>query len=323
MDPVRVLEPVRALRRATLERYEGPKELAAAVRAAAAAVDRSLRMMLRADTGAPDELRMAALSPSELSLDRVLAVLRERERISLELAGRVHELRQAEERAAAGSAAAADADLALRVLDKLEEDVHAVLDQPVRDAAHHAVEEGPLEPTRPVPPARKAGGRGIGLLLGVLALAALVVAVLVVLLGRGPDMGDAIAAFERGERVQASVLFQRVLEDEPRNETALLYLARIERRAGRHAEAAEYLQRAAAEAPEDPDVRRELGHLFMELGRPASAADQYQRAVELDPDGTIGWIGLVRALRAAGDTTGAAAALRRAPEEARSVLRGG
>lgn len=323
MDSGRLLEPVRALGRSALVQYEGREELAAAVRDAAAAVERSLRLMLRADTGAPDELRMAALSSSDLSFDRVLGSLREREWISLTLAGRAHELAQAGARAATGEPQAADADLALAVLDELEAELHELSDRTVREAAHHTVEEGPLEPTRAVPPPPGGERRRLAFLAAVLLLGAGIVVVLALVLGGGADLEDGIAAFERGEQVQAGVIMRAVLEEEPENVTALLYLARIERRAGRHTEAAEYLQRAAGEAPADADVRRELGHLFMELGRPTAAAEHYARAVEIEPGGTLGWIGWIRALRAAGDTARAEGVLRRAPEEARSALQGG
>jgi len=49
------------------------------------------------------------------------------------------------------------------------------------------------------------------------------------------------------------------------------------------------------------DVLREVGHLFMALGRPVPAAARYERAVQLQPDEKMNWLGLIRALRAAGD----------------------
>ncbi|HUH12304.1 MAG TPA: tetratricopeptide repeat protein [Longimicrobiales bacterium] len=320
IDPKVALEPLEAARPERLERYGSRDELARTLVDVDAGVERTLRLLLRADTGAPDELRVSALSASELPRERLLASLRERDRISLRLAGEVHELGRAAERAGSGEARAADADLGLRVAALLRDELHAASERGVRGAAHHAVEEGPLEPTSavPPPPSRRASRWRVAAGIGVVGL---VVLAAVLLLGGGEsDLEAGIAAFDRGERVQAAVLLERWLEDHPDDPTGLLYMARVERRAGRLGEAAELLERAATAAPSDADVRRELGHLFMELERPAPAARQYERAVELAPEVTLGWVGWVRALRAAGDSARALDVLRRAPDEARAVL---
>ena len=323
IDPEVTLKPIEAARPERLHRYATREELASALVDVDAAVERTLRLMLRADTRAPDELRVSALSSSELPRERLLAALRERDRLSLRMAGEIHELGRAAERAAAGDARAADADLASAVVASLRDEVHLASERGVRGAAHHAVEEGGLDATSAVPPVRtrkSRGGRLAGPLAAVALLAVVVLVPLLLLQGGESDLEAGIAAFERGERVQAAVRLERWLSEHPEDATALLYLARVERRAGNHEQAAGLLERAATAAPDDGDVRRELGHLLMELGRPEGAAGQYERAVELAPDVTLGWVGWVRALRAAGDSARASDVLRRAPDEARAVL---
>src|SRR5690606_10622342 len=201
IDPSRVLQPLDdaedAIRQ--LRDYHTPAQLASAVRAVWHAVERALRLLLRSDQGAPDALRLAALSPPDLPLDRLIHGLRDRGLVSIELAGLTHQLEQAAGRAAAGDSRAADADVALRAAALLRAEVHSRGEEPVRSAAHHAVEEGPLEePASPVPPPR----RGRGLLVGIaVAVATLVIVFFIV--GRLADgtaetMDRAIADFRAG-----------------------------------------------------------------------------------------------------------------------------
>jgi thioredoxin-like negative regulator of GroEL len=57
----------------------------------------------------------------------------------------------------------------------------------------------------------------------------------------------------------------------------------------------------------------------MDLGRPTAAAQQFDRARELAPENALNWIGLIRALRAAGDPQ-AEVWLERSPAEVRAAL---
>jgi tetratricopeptide (TPR) repeat protein len=325
IDPPRVLQPLDEAEDAIriLRDYETPDQLADAVRVVEGAVERTLRLLLRSDAGAPDALRLAALSPSDLPFEEVVNALRQRSLISLELAGLVHELRQAAGRAAAHQPRAADADVAQRVVSRLRTEIHALGEQPVRSAAHHAVEERAVgEVASPVPPPPR---RGRGLLVGIaVAVAALVLVFLVV--GRLADgtaeaMDRAIADFRAGRLDSAEAGFRAVIERDPENVSALLYLGRIHRRQGRYEPAAERLREAVRIAPDDADVRRELGHLFADLRRPDQAIEQYRRAVELDPEASANWLALIRALRAAGSPE-ADEWLRRAPPEVQAALGG-
>lgn len=124
----RVLRPLEEAEPAIeqLDTYESPAVLTEALRATWHAVDRTLRTLLRSDASAPDRIRLTALSQDLMSADAVMLELRRREFVSLGLAGRVHELRQALERAESGSVRAADADNAREVVRCLIEEVHGV-----------------------------------------------------------------------------------------------------------------------------------------------------------------------------------------------------
>jgi predicted Zn-dependent protease len=137
--------------------------------------------------------------------------------------------------------------------------------------------------------------------------------------GTGAVEREAIAAFRAERYGVAEQGFSTVLEQEPGNVTAMLYLGRIYRVQGRMDEAAAVLSEASARAPRDPDAARELGHLFMDLRRPESAVPRFREAVELDPADNANWIALIQALRAAGDPS-VDEWLQRAPAEVRAAL---
>ncbi|MBI4543801.1 MAG: tetratricopeptide repeat protein [Gemmatimonadetes bacterium] len=319
-DPVRVLQPLDAAEAAIrkLTDYEAADELARALQATWAAVQRALRLLLRSDPATPDELRLTALSIEDLPPARLLEVLRQRDLISLELAGQLHELQQAAQRAEGGAQRAADADLARRVAERVRAEVHMLAERPVREAARHAVASRMIEETAHAVPPPGAGRRFVFLAASV-ALLILVVLAIVVLVALDRQTDKAIAAFRAGRLETAETRFREVLEDEPENVTALLYLGRVYRRQQRHHEAAEVLQQAARLNSGDADVYRELGHLFLALGQLRPAAKQYRHALDLDPEEQLNWIALVRALRALGDPA-AERLLRAAPPEVRAAL---
>lgn len=326
IEPERILQPLDGAdpQIERLTSYRSPADLTDALRAVAAAVDQSLRRLLRADAAAPDDHRLGALDPAAFPHGRVVESLRSRERVSLELAGMVHELTQVARRAEAAEPRASDADLALRTVARLRTEVEDLNDRAIRAVAHHAIEERRVaEPVHAVEPVvgRRFGGRAFALVATVVAV--LVVLALAWVLTRSLDneMDEAVAAFRGGRLGVAEEGFEQVLRDAPDNVTALLYLGRIYRRQGRFEEAAEALRRAEAAEPDDADIHRELGLLFRSLERPDLAAKEFQRAVELEPDESRNWIWLVRALRDAGDPT-ADEWLRRAPDEARAALGG-
>jgi tetratricopeptide (TPR) repeat protein len=331
IDPVRILQPLDAATNGLekLVDYTTPAELAATLQTAWDALDRSLRLWVRADAELPDSLRMAALSPVELPTDRLIDTLRQRKHISLEMAGMSHELARAAARSAQGDVRAGDADLARNTLRRLRSEVHAASEAPVRDAAHSAVETGMLEEAaQAVRPPHPRRSRKFWLIA-----AGALVALLALMLWIAPGGGDGIRflsgrnsleegvkAFNAGRLGVAEQEFREVLSRNPDNVSALLYLGRVLRREGRRPEAAEALRRAAIHQPNDPDVRRELGNLLMDLRQPGAAAEQYRLAVNADPEEKLNWMGLVRALREAGSLQAAEQMLKRAPPEVQAAL---
>lgn len=311
IDPDRVLRPLReeAAAIARLTTYRTPEELTASLVASWNAIEKCLRLLVRSDEAASDDVRMSALSPQELPVDALVAALRRTDRISLPLAGRLHELEQSVRRVTEGSPARpTDADTAADVIERLSAEVRHESTVP-EVIPPHAAEPAPE------------GGRNAMVFVALLLVAAAAAAWLL-LADHRPAMAPAIEAFEAGALAEAASGFHAVVADDSTNVTALLYLGRIYRRERRYEDAASVLEKAAAVEPEDTHVRRELGWLFLDLGSPRSAADQFERARALEPEEPANWIGLIRALRAAGDPS-AEARLREAPAEVRAVLAGG
>jgi Flp pilus assembly protein TadD len=331
----RVLRPLREAEPAIdqLDTYESPAVLTEALRATWHAVDRTLRTLLRSDASAPDDIRLTAMSPEQMTADAVMLELRRRDFITLGLAGRVHELRQALERAESGGVRAADADNAREVVRRVTEEVHGVArragdaaeteeraavsqrNRPVASIAGEQEEPRDVQRWWTIAQARPLPAAGVAALVLAIAVAA------VLFLSSSSELQKGIAAFGDDRTAAAEQHFRAALQDDAESNTARLYLARILRRESRHEEAAQLLQAAAAQDATDPAVRRELGYLFLDLGRPESAADQFRRAVEIDADDPLNWAGIVHALRTSGDSTAAEDWLRRAPARTREMIR--
>ena len=315
LDPVAADAPsIRALRE-----YNSPGALADALREASAAVEHSLRLLLRSDRGAGEADRMRAMSPQELPFHELVERLRARGLISIELAGTVHELRRAIEGGRAVTAPTPDdADRALAVVALLRSEVRALDDSSVREAAHHTVASHLFEEeTSAVPgPSVERRWKPLGIAIAVLALVA---AGFMLLRGTADPLEDGIEAFRRGDLTEAAARFREAVQEDEEDPTPRLYLGRIYRRLDRHAEAGDQLERAVRLAPRDADIRRELGYLFTELRSYPAAVRQFEQAVELEPAEDANWLGLVRAQRLAGDGR-AEDTLARAPAAVRAVL---
>lgn len=320
MDREGLLAPLTAAAAALAEpdNHEDPAEMERVILLAWRAVDRSLRLRLRTDPRAGDDVRMSALSP-DLSTMRVIEELRRLDAIPLELAGVLSELQRAARRLVDAPPRAADVGIARRAVQRLRAELEAQripVDAPAAVLA--MVDAPPPDPTTSVV-AAPANAPSRRLVLG--AAVALLMIALALLVGRGMErpFDEAVRAFSENRYEAAEPMFRQILADAPEHTTAMLYLARVYRREGRVQEAAELLRSAVRVDGRDPDVRRELGHLFLQLGRPAPAAEQYQLAVELDPDQTMNWIGLIHSLRQDGDPRGETL-LRDAPAEVRAAL---
>lgn len=356
----RVLRPLREAEPAIdrLDTYESPAVLMEALRATWHAVDRTLRTLLRSDGTAPDSIRLTAMSPEQMPSDVVIAELRRREFITIGLAGRMHELGQALERAERGDVRAADADNARDVVRCVTDEVNRLARRtraaPPSSGAQSASAAGPstsgevlsvsdddeepawMTSSTSAPTAahvkealRDTGGfrggflpgsRSLWMAAGAAVLLAIAVAA-VFLLGGASEMEKGVAAFRDDRDGVAEQHFRAALEEDEGNNTARLYLARILRGQGRNEEAADVLRTAATVDSQDAAVRRELGYLFLDLDVAKPAVQQFRRAVEIDPAEPLNWVGLYEALVRDGDAAGAAETLRRAPEEARSMVR--
>lgn len=325
IDPDRVLRPLREAEPAIeqLEMYDSPAALTDALRATSDAVERTLRALLRSDPAIPDAVRLTALSPESMTLDAVLTELRRRDLVSLGLAGRVHELRQAVERAERGEVRAADADNAEDVVQCVREEVERLGRRAAtaRYAAPAVLTDddvGPdLEEIRPrrAPPIRRP--------LYVVAAAALILGgaiAAVLLFGGNSDMEKGVEAFRDDRKGVAEQHFRAALQRDEENNTARLYLARILREQGRTDEALRILRAAVTTDARDDAVLRELGYLLLQENRPALAAEQFRSAVELNADEPLNWVGAVESMRLAGEAR-AEDWLQRAPVEARDMIR--
>ena len=306
-----------------------PEALRQHILRAANVVDRSLRRLLRDDEAADLQLRLQALAPDELRSDAVLAELRRNDRLPVETAAAVHELFEIRRRLEVEPVPlAGDRDRALRAADSLA----LALSRPISAAAASRPAPPPqsalpddevAEPLATAPPRRR-GLAAVPLWAGIGAVAALLtVLALVFWSRRGPDhMAQGIALFESGEYTEAAHHFWRYAEANERDATPHLYLASIHRRMNRPELAAESIREAQRLAPGDAAVHRELGFLLLETGQPEVAVDRFRRSLEIDETSSAGWLGLVRALRAAGRDEEAAQAITEAPAEVRALLGG-
>ncbi len=318
IDKARVLRPLDEVQSALdkLDNYENQTELATAVETTWQAVDRTLRNLLRADPGAPDDVRLGALSPADVPLDRLVGALRQRNLISLQLAGMIHELDQSARRLKQGQVRPSDGDHARSVVDVLRAEISASNDRPVQAATHSAIESGLMDLPKhsvPTPATRKRRYSLAAIAAGVLVL---VVALFMVFM-RDSDLDKGIAAFEAQNWAEAEQNLKAAADKQ--DPTAQLYLARVYRATNQYQRAASVLRTAVAQHPEDDDIQRELGKLFLDLKQPASAVRYFHKAQELQKDDQANWIWLVRGMRAAGDPN-AEQVLQQAPPDVRAAL---
>ncbi|MEX0891192.1 MAG: tetratricopeptide repeat protein [Gemmatimonadota bacterium] len=345
----RVLQPLHEAEAAVdaLESYGTPDELAAALRNVRSAAERTLRLLLRESRRAPDAARLRALAP-EYPVAEVITALRRGELISLELAGKLHALLAGAGRAARGDVRAADGDAAADAVVRLRAEAAAAMaggdadpqagspppvtpgeGDPAEDAAVAGRSAAGAAAGQPAGggAARRANRAGVlsGGRLRWLAVALMLLAAVFfgaqLFRGANGAMEEGVEAFREERFGVAEQAFRAAVADDRENVTAWLYLGRIVRVQGRHDDAADALGEAAALAPGDAAVQRELGYLFLDLDQPRRAAERFDRARELDPDNIAGWVGFIRALRAADDPA-ADVWLGRAPAEVKAALGG-
>ena len=327
-DPENTLKPLRAVEGDVIALRTGQAGAAAVVRIARAA-EMVLRRMLRDDPTAQVELRLRALSPDDVSTGELLAELRRRDRLPMELAATFHELAAAANRLATegGDAAPRDVEVAVAAADGLERHVlsnpyEARLEDPVL-----ALPDETLIPPAPghpdavhaVPTSRRTPPWPL-VAAGAAVLAAILLGIFL-LRGRGPDaLSQGEAAFSRGDTATAFRLFMDAAREKPKAPEPHYYMAQIYRTRGRPQEAARELREGLTLAPDDPRLNTELGYLMLDQGRAPQAAERFRSAILLDSTSARAWAGLVSSLRRAGRPDQAEKVLARAPVEVRSLI---
>lgn len=297
----------------------------------AAAVEMSLRRLLRDFPAAALQVRLRALAPDELRADEVLAELRQHDQISIELAAAVHDLLEVRHRLREGAPLAPqDATLAYHVADRLEHEANRARSAPVTpppapsaeldEAEATVLNQAPRRRSRRL--ASTAGDPGNVRLAvaGVLVLILVALGVWWAVPRGGGELQEGITRFRMGEYEEAADHFARHAASNPRDATARLYLARIHRRMARPNLAVAQLDTALQLAPQDADVQAELGFLLIDTGHPAEAVERFRSALRIDGDSEAAWVGLVTALRRDGRPDAAERVLERAPAAVRSRM---
>ncbi|HEX6926029.1 MAG TPA: tetratricopeptide repeat protein [Longimicrobiaceae bacterium] len=328
-DQESALRPLRNVASTTAALRSGElteEESRAAVIQVAAAVEMSLRRLLRDYPGAALQVRLRALAPDELRADEVLAELRQHDQISIELAAAVHDLLEVRQRLRGGAPLSPqDATLAYQVADRLEQEAnrpHPPVPAPSPTVDEFEEEASVLAASPPRRRRRMASTPP----KGQLALAGVVIVLLVALgvwwaaPGDSSELEEGITLFRMGAYEDAASHFWRFAQENPEDPTPRLYLARIHRRLERPDLAAAQLDTALELAPEDPDVFVELGFLLIDTGHPAEAVGRFRSALSLDPDSETAWIGLVTALREDGRPDAAERVVQTAPPALRPRL---
>lgn len=325
-DPESTLRPLRQ-RASDVDALRAGAPAAALVVRVARAAESTLRRMLRDDPTAPVELRLRALSDDDLSTPDLLAELRRRNRLPMELAAAFHDLDLACERISGGAdPGPRDAQLAVHVADGLQAHIlsfpaEGLLDDPaMADPDEPVLVADDEERVHPVPASRRRRVSWEALLaLGVLA----VLLVLAIRMRGGDDDGlrRGEAALAAGRLAEAEAAFRQYADDNPREPLARVYLARIYREAGRFPDAEREIQAGLQADSGDVGVQVERGYLLLDQGRAADAVPVFRQAVLADSASQRAWAGLVKSLRATGRPTDAEQVLRRAPAGLRALIR--
>jgi len=125
--------------------------------------------------------------------------------------------------------------------------------------------------------------------------------------------GELVAAKRFGE-AESEIL--RALSDAPRNVQALNLLALVRYKLGRLEEAHATYREIAGASPQDAHARRNLGLIALKLGNVDEALPELEMAVRLTPGDERAWSYLGYAYAKKGEVVEAAAAFRRAGQDA-------
>jgi len=328
-DPENTLKPLRAVEGDVIALRTGQGGAAGVVRIARAA-ETVLRRMLRDDPTAPVDLRLRALSPDDVPTGTLLAELRRRDRLPMELAASFHELSSAATRLAAegGDATTRDVEVAVAAADGLEQHVlsnpyEARLEDPVLTPRDETLIPPPPEDPEPVHavPTFARVRSPLPWVVGAAGVAIAVLLAVLLLRGRRPDpLREATTAYSNGDTARAFAFFLDAAKAHPKSPEPHYYMAQIYRLKGRPQEAARELREGLQIAPEHSGLNTELGFLMLGQGRTQQAAERFAAAVKADTANARAWAGLVSALRRSGRGVQAERLLARAPVEVRSLI---
>lgn len=324
-DPESTLRPLRQ-RAADVDALRAGAPAPALVVRIARASEATLRRMLRDDPTAPVELRLRALSDDDLPTPDLLAELRRRNRLPMELAAAFHDLDLACERISGGAdPGPRDAQLAVHVADGLQAHIlsfpaDGLLEDPaVPDPDESVLVHDDEELVHAVPSSRRRITWQTWAALAVLAI--LLVLAIRMRGGDDDDLRRGEAALRAGRVAEAEAAFRAAADDDPRDPQPRVYLARIYREAGRMPDAEREIQAGLRAAPRDAGLHTEHGYLLLDSNRAPDAIPVFRQAVLSDSTSQRAWAGLVKSLRASGRPTDAEQVLRRAPAELRALMR--
>ncbi|HEX8455552.1 MAG TPA: tetratricopeptide repeat protein [Longimicrobium sp.] len=326
--PESTLRPLRGVAGDISALRGGTASPGALVRVARAA-ESTLRRVLRDDPTAPVELRLRALSPDDLSTDELLAELRRRDRLSLELAAGVHELGAVAARVSEGAEPSVrDFEMARTVADGLERHLLSapaapapLLEDPVLAEEAEAPIPAHDDATRVHTVPRDRGRRPLAFLAGAAGIAAIVLLAAWAVSGnRGGDLERADRLVREGKIATAAQELREYANARPEDPEGRLRLAAVYREAGRREDALKELRAGLVSHTEDAGLNSELGHLLLDSGKPLEAVRAFRLAIKSDRENERAWVGLVRALREAGLGRDAEQAREGAPVAVRELV---
>jgi tetratricopeptide (TPR) repeat protein len=325
--PESALRPLRAVSSDIAALRGGSASPGALVRVARAA-ESTLRRVLRDEPTAPVELRLRALSPDDLSTDELLAELRRRDRLPLELAAGVHELDSVAARVSAGAEPLPrDFEMARTVADGLERHLLSapvaaapLLEDPVLSEEADAPIPAHDDATRVHPVPRDRGLSPLRWLAVVAGVAAVVVLAAWAARENRGGLERVDQRVREGKIAEAAQLLRAHADENPDDPEARVRLAAILREAGRRQDALREIRAGLIARGDDAALNAELGHLLLDSGKPAEAARAFRRALDASPEDERAWVGLLRAMREAGMTAQAEQARERAPAAVRELV---
>ncbi len=96
------------------------------------------------------------------------------------------------------------------------------------------------------------------------------------------QVNDGVAAFERGDKARAKLIFEQTLKNDPRNVDAHTYLGMIAAESNELNKAEQHFAAAASLAATEPSMRNNYGAILMRLGRTAQAQTEFEASLKFN-----------------------------------------